>query len=107
MDEEVHIEVSDVGIADDEGELGEKHDNVGDDKGVGVGVDDIVDDKGIIGEKHEQVGEHWEGEVCVEEVGIEVVEVLSAGVKLDKRLSHEISPAAPAASAGAKEPTPV
>ena len=46
MDEEVHIEVSDVGIADDEGELGEKHDNVGDDKGVGV--DDIVDDKGIV-----------------------------------------------------------
>ena len=56
--------------------------------------------------KNEQVGEHWEGEVCVEEVGIEV-EVLSAGVKLDKRLSHEISPAAPAAAAGAKEPTPV
>ena len=104
MDEEVHIEVSDVGTADDEGKLGEKHDNVGD--GKGVGVDDIVDDKGIVGEKHEQVGEHWEGEVCVEVVGIEV-EVLSAGVKADKRLNQEVSPATSlAAAAGARDPTP-
>ena len=81
----------DVGMADDEGTTGEKHDNVGDNEEVGV--DDIVEDKGIIGEKHEQVGEHWEVEVCIEEVDVEVgVEVLVAGVKLDRRLNHEESP---------------
>ena len=103
---EVGIEVLDVGIANDKEELGEKHDVVGD--GKGVGVDDIVDDKGIVGEKHEQVGEHWEGGVYVEEVAIEVEVLttgvkLSAGVKLDRRLSHDVSPSASLAAAGEKD----
>ena len=55
------MEVLTVGIADDEGELGEKHDEVGGGNGEGVVVGK-ADDKEI-GEKHEQVGEHWEGEV--------------------------------------------
>ena len=86
------VDVS-VGMADDEGTTGEKHDNVGDNEEVGV--DDIVEDKGIIGEKHEQVGGHCEVEVCIEEVDVEVgVEKLVAGVKLDKRLNQDESPAA-------------